>query len=184
MENDTRDTHQATPAEDSSQHGLSLSALQRRRVLLRGVGKGAAVVAAAVPVQTFAANILKTQGPPDRLCTVSGVGSVLPSSAPRIDGVCRGDSATTWRDAADTAWPFAKATQFKDIFIGDGSTKTFLELMSGMGTVRRRNYARAYLNAHAGHPTTFPYTKSEVLGMYKLTGNAKTAADNFFSLYV
>lgn len=181
MDNGTPNTPLAPPA--AAQAGPGLNALQRRRLLLRGVGKGAAVVAAAVPMQSFANSILKTQGPPERLCTVSGVGSILPSAAPQIDGVCSGKTASYWQNLDQASWPIPKTTKFKRVF-GGSNTITFQTLMAG-STSTEQTFARAYLNAKVGSvtsPPTFPYSPGEVVKFYQ--GTNRATAEAFFNTYV
>ncbi|MDQ2777975.1 MAG: hypothetical protein M3Y32_00290 [Pseudomonadota bacterium] len=161
-------------------------------MLLRGVGKGAAVVAAAVPLQTFAANILKTQdGAGARLCTLSGVGSMLPSAAPRDLGVCKGQTAGHWADS-NTAWPSAtvgnaplsRNTKFKKVFGGSDQDKLG-DIIAGTSThsgPSEQMWVRAYLNALVGYPSTFPYSASEVVSLYQ--GPNSAAALAFFTNFV
>lgn len=155
---------------------LGLTALQRRRVLLRGVGKGGAVLAAAVPLSSFA-NTLKTGAGVDgkaHLCTLSGTNSILPSSAV-TSGTCGGRNAGYWINA-DHAWKafsvngvaVSRSTLWSDVFGEVGTTnadKTFLELLDINGP--KKTWVRALLNSADGYPNTFPYSPSEVFGLYQ-----------------
>lgn len=198
MDNGThgQQPEQQAVGQDSEAHAaaaLSLGALQRRRLLLRGVGKGGAVIAAAVPMQTFAANILRTRpaNGDARLCTLSGVGSMLPSSAPRNLPECSGITAAGWADP-QKAWPvatvgatsaaFSRTTPFNAVFTASTVQTTFGDLMLPNATPGNQTWARAYLNALVGNPLSFPYSPAEVVQLY--AGSSRVAAELFFTNFV
>ncbi len=201
MDNGTQDPHQPAPATEVVGPGLSLSALQRRRMLLRGVGKGAAVVGAAVPMQTFAANILRTpggDGKPSHVCSMSG-GTFPSNRAPDVN-TCSGKSAAYWADT-NTPWPQARVTirqnpmvkqamsasawsretRFSDVF-GGTSQETLGRVLSG-SQGEHQTWVRALLNAHDGYPASFPYSPTEVVQLYQDPGK-RTAATTFFRDWV
>ncbi|MDQ2779388.1 MAG: hypothetical protein M3Y32_07515 [Pseudomonadota bacterium] len=187
-------TGQHGPQAPQNSQALGLTALQRRRLLLRGVGKGGAVLAAAVPLASFAnAPILKTD--PEKgqahLCSVSGMGSVLVSSSV-VTGICKGQTAAYWHNAP--SWPAFTArgqnvtsdTKWYMVFGGGNSGNaalTFKELLAPDFTGPKQIWVRAMLNAAAGYPASFPYDPAQVLAMYNDAPNRATA-QSFFKNWV
>ncbi len=185
--------------------------LARRRLLLRGLGKGSAVVAALVPIQSIAAIQFGPQ-----LCTVSGIQSNVGSG--RTGGTtvnCQGFNPSHFLILSN--WPGyvqgngnspgsasflvgattrTNSSRFDAVF-GSGSNTQLDNLFIGNNpsaqTLSERVWAAALLSAvkklAAGlGPTAsatlgyFPYTPTEVIDLYN--SNRKIEAEAFFKGYV
>lgn len=187
------------PRPDGSPPDIAGDALQRRRLLLRGVGKGAAVAAAVVPIQSLATGLLT-----ERLCTVSGVQSNVGSG--RTGGTtrtCEGFAPSHF--ATIENWPgysagppaiarfsvggvdYTELVTFSQLF-GGGSTDTLMNIFA-LGTqseseiwgaallsaVKKGGLAGSSAMALEGY---FPYTPSEVVALYN--SSRKAEAQEFF----
>lgn len=172
--------------------GLSVDALARRRMLLKSLGKGSAMVAAVVPLQSLANStaLLTRNG---LRCSVSGMQSGVHSKAPTSSVVCGGYSPGWWGQSDDgivprRPWPSgypamactAKFTQtgYDDPgvnFVG----KTLFKVMSdpGFSSTKTRHWICAFLNGFYQSANRFPYTGQEILDFYNLPpGNSNRAA--------
>lgn len=79
---------------------MSSGALARRKLLIKSLGKGSAVLAAAsVPIQTLATTTLVRNG---QICSVSGMQSGV-HSRPPTSNTCNGYSPGKYKDRAN--WP-------------------------------------------------------------------------------
>lgn len=184
--------------------GLSSAALARRRILLKGVGKGAAVLAATVPLQTLAGQRLITFDGQHQ-CSISGMHSGV-HSATTTAAVCGGYGPDWWGQSETIngklvpshAWPVPFKTQCKQVFKAsgylrntDGGFPTLFEVLSPADN--SRNFADtdefhwicAWLNA-LSFSFNFPYSGDEVLAFYN-QGSASPAyrdALEFFKTYM
>ena len=150
---------------------LSSAAVARRRILLKGLGKGAAVLAATAPIQTLASQSLLTF---DGLhqCTVSGMKSGVHSKTP-LDTTprCGGFSIAHWSNLNTTQWPggtVTSALKWKDVFTTSSSYKnnTLAQILqnSSSNSSTEAHWIVAWLNATQPPPgTPFPYTRDEVV---------------------
>ncbi len=77
-----------------SNESLSAAALARRRALFKGLGKGGAVLAASVPIQTLAGQRVLTNGGMHQ-CSVSGMQSGVHSADPSAI-FCEGYDCDHW----------------------------------------------------------------------------------------
>jgi|SRR6218665_3601290 len=183
---------------------LSSEAVARRRLLLRGVGSGAAAVAALTPVRALATNsgstvyvcASKTTGK-DLICTLSGVDSAAHSFGPNITKVVAGGKKVSyWGDCKNTgssktpvyapnnSWPIDYKIVAKDALPNCSaamSNKTLLEIMRANQSTEEAHWIGAYLNA-AKFPAMFPYTPQQVLDLYN--GNQRSKALTFFVTYL
>ena len=82
-----------------AQEPMSAEATARRLVLLKGLGRGAAVLAASVPIQTLATQSVLTPGGQHQ-CTVSGMHSGVHSTT-TTTLVCGGYSPGWWGQSDD-----------------------------------------------------------------------------------
>lgn len=180
---------------------LSPQALQRRSALLRGLGKGSAVIAAAVPIQTLAAPVLT-----ERLCTVSGVQSNVGSGrgTALTTTTCIGFSPTHYKIAAN--WPnvmgtpnapkFAvsgktvrKAATFASIF-GGGSGNTLMDILNDVAGTNpdEKVWVAALLNGQK-MPMNYPtqYTAAKVIQLYldntPTKGGSSTVSNDAFFFF-
>lgn len=165
------------PASAQAGRGLSEEALKRRKLLVKGLGRGAAVVAASVPIKTLAQ-------PTIRLCTVSGVQSNVGSG--RTGGTtatCKGNSPTHFQNTANwAAGSPAPTSTFASVF-GGGSGDTLIFILTNAPASAEAVWITALLNAYKnfGGPFQFPYTPAQVLAYY--TAN-NVNAFNFFVMYM
>src|SRR5437762_14094568 len=74
--------------------------MSRRRVLLKGIGKGSAILAAAAPIKTLASTPSVTAN--GQICTISGVQSGAHSRATNLP-TCAGKNTTFYSNLAN--WP-------------------------------------------------------------------------------
>lgn len=193
----------------AKEEALSTVAVARRRILLKGVGKGAAVLAATVPIQTLAGQRLLTFDRKHQ-CSVSGMQSGVHSATPSNTPVCGGYSPgwwgqTDWKQGDPgsptprRAWPtlpnsWSYATPCRSVFAYstlrniDGSLPTLFQVMSPGGQFSNSDefhWICAWLNA-LSHSFNFPYSGQEVLDFYN-AGLGTTTYDNalaFFKTYM
>lgn len=185
-DSDKLDTEQGRPA-------LDAQAAARRRLLLKSLGKGSAVVAAATPLASFAAPTMTTSG---TMCSVSGFKSALASRTPASPLPCGGFAPSHFvgmdqGQLAPRNWPLLVypgapgATgpadlQFRQVFGGTESRRMLEILDSGPSDLKL--FAAAYLNAAwagqaAGVPpgrVALPFSSAEVIAQYN--GGAYAAA--------
>ena len=164
--------------------------LERRMMLLKGLGKGSAVLAAAIPIQTLAAPaVTVTDG---RICSVSCSQSAVHSQATTA-ATCQGYSPGWWGQveknsnppSPSRAWPVLPPKHISDApFVstlqkdssksgrasnGGGGTPTLFEVASleEFSNTDLRHWLCAWLNAQ-GAPTSwnFPYTATQVIAFY------------------
>ena len=176
-------------------------AVARRRVLLRGVGKGAAVLAATVPIQTLASqSVLTVDGM--HQCTVSGMQSGVHSATPTGTPTCRGYKPS--RYGTLSFWPgyaagppphatntvgsitFNETAFFANVF-GSGSSSgnpaRLINIVTSGSPEPEQVWVTALLNAiknPAGF--NFPYTPSQVLAFY--SPDPLNPALSFFRTYM
>jgi len=175
---------------------LSSQAVARRHMLLKGLGKGAAVLAATVPIQTLAGQNLLT---PDRLhqCSVSGMHSGVHSATPAGTPVCGGFSPGYWGQIQNgqpkRTWPLlpngwtydtkCSAVFTKRVLSGD---PTLFQVMNppAYANTDERHWICAWLNA-LSQSFSFPYTGQQVLDFYYSTTPGVSAdALSFFKTYM
>lgn len=157
---------QALPSSQNASHrSTKVDPLARRRLLLSGLGKGAAVIGAAVPLQTLASSVLVCNGSSGKngLCTVSGFQSAMHSfgGGGTVTQVqARGWSAAKWgegqtfNEGPANPWPIPEDTLFRSVF-GGNSTATLYEVVQTNTT--NAHWVAAYLNGIKYYPTSFPY---------------------------
>nr|WP_315241769.1 hypothetical protein [uncultured Albidiferax sp.] len=185
----------------SNASGLAPDALARRRMLLKSLGKGSSVIAAAaIPMHTLASTgtLAKTIG--GNRCTVSGMASGIHSANPTTE-LCKGLAPS--RFASPANWPYAErigssanynvripgitafssTSAFNTVFTGAISSSSIASIMSTAQSSDEAVWITALFNAALGVSTTpnlvmnFPYTPAQVKAMY--ARNSK--ASDFFS---
>ena len=184
---------------------LSPEAASRRLIMLKGLGKGTAVVtAAALPLSTLAqgSTLLVTGtvggGAPVYRCSVSGMqSSVTSSNMPNGAIVCGGYSPEWWGEGEGgvpiRTWPIDYKASCQDLFrkctVEDSNksftSKSLFDVMRipSYSSTKTRHWIGAYLNAFVrGAPNfPFPYDPVEVMDFYKLPiGDAKR--EKFYEL--
>lgn len=185
------------PKETGQDGALSLSttALARRHLLLKGVGKGTLLAAAAIPIQTLAGTGMLTgagkNGEPAVRCSVSGMQSGIHSAAPSA-GTCGGYSPGWWgqnKDHPHKNWPgsvnpdasITTVCNRSTLKVG-GNPATLWQVMSMFPNTDEFHWVCAWLNAtvNAFH---FPYSPAEVIALYNDLSKY-AAALNFFKTYM
>jgi hypothetical protein len=184
---------------------LTSAALARRNMLLKSLGKGSVVVAAAsIPLRSLATtgtitNVGKDGAPAVR-CGISGMMSGV-HSRETFTTVCSGYSPGRYKKIEN--WPnyrpstgnainrvdgieFKKGTPFKTVFGGTNSAG-LLDIMQGDSSSDEFHWITALLNAVGGAPSSFyfPYTASQVRAFYMGSGQyTRAQALNFFKTYM
>ena len=160
-----------TPDQARASELLAGHALARRQLLLKGLSKGGAAMAAVVPIQTLAASgstILVTAD--NTLCTQSGQHSnVMSRTLTKVTctGYAPGHYVTSTTPVQTNDWPsgITSSTAFTDIFGGRDNTKllTYLKIQPGSS---QSYWIAAYFNATKAPTLPFPYTTTEVVAQY------------------
>lgn len=167
----------------------------RRYMLLKGIGRGSAILAAAVPIKTLASIPSVTAN--GQICTISGTQSAAHSQATQLP-TCGGLSPGYYMKIVH--WPYYSTSNMNPTYtVGSktfDSTTTFYTVFGGgmntgmleiMQTEPHNNaefhWIAALLNAiKAPSGYVFPYTPQEVLNLYNSA--QQTAALQFFSGYM
>lgn len=178
-----------------SSRAMSSEALARRRMLLKGLGKGSAALAVVVPIQTLAATTIIGG---TKLCTVSGVQSNVGShNATGQQSECSGYQPSHYVTLAN--WPgfsattgtatnivdgitFTETTPFSTVF-GAGVATPLLDILINSPSSDEAVWVTALLNA-ISNPVgfNFPYTPTEVRAFYSSPQAAQALA--FFQGYM
>lgn len=193
--------------EPSAAEALSHSALARRHMLLKGVGKGSAVLVATMPLQTLAGQSLLTFDGQHQ-CSVSGQHSGV-HSATTTTLTCGGYSPSWWgqkdTNGKPKNWPeplpngWTYKTKCNDVFLGctlrntdtGNSVPSLWQIMepkesSGKFTdTDEFHWVCAWLNA-IRKAFAFPYTPQQVIDYYVL-GTASPGYQDallFFKTYM
>lgn len=160
--------------------GLASDAMARRRMLLKSLGKGSSVVAAAaIPMHSLATTRTLAITGNGLRCSISGTMSAVHSHE-TITNVCVGYSPGYYKmiehwpnyksgNAINTvnSKPFDKDTLFSTIF-GGGLATGLLSIMQNSSNSDEFHWIAALLNSLPGSPASnFPYTASQVVSLYK-----------------
>ena len=168
------------PSENGSQksknnwstESFSAEATARRRVLLKGVGRGAAVLAATVPIRTLAG----------QQCTASGMNSALASLGPGGVPVCAAGFTALYWGASNSLTPPGPVHNWPSSVVPGDTCKsifgkftlttlampqpTLFQVVnaSAFAASDERHWICAWLNAKS--VPGFPYTDTKVLSFY------------------
>lgn len=148
-------------------------ALARRRALIKGLGKGSAVVAAVVPIQSFAVPAIQITHA-NTLCTLSGQMSNVLSRALTSTVFCEGYPPAHYfipsiNKELPIDWPAldASVSKFRDVFGGSDNTKLITYLIAGGN---QAYWIAAYFNAKhvelLSKSFAFPYSSAEVIAQF------------------
>jgi hypothetical protein len=160
------------PTGQGKAEAFSSAAIARRRILLNGVGKGAAVLAVTVPIQTLASQSLLTEGGAHQ-CSVSGMHSGVHSKT-TTTVTCGGFSPSYWGQSDPAtpnvpihAWPINFGRNHKAVFTRSTlpANLTMFQVMKNHSTTDEAHWISAWLNA-LNHSFNFPYTGLQVLDFY------------------
>lgn len=196
MSKNTAPSESAALDETTLTHSrLSTDALARRRMLLKSLGKGSTVIAAAViPMHTLATTVTTT----GKLCTVSGTMSGVHSQVTNKI-ICTGKSPGYYHIYSH--WPnynvvsqtatnnvgnitFTGASSFASVF-GSGSSSGMLYIMNNDQNTEYFHWIAALLNAiSSSQAQNFPYTAQQVIDLFKSAEPMHTNALNFFKNYL
>jgi hypothetical protein len=162
------DGHSSIPVAKAMSAGRVAS---RRYILLKGVGRGSAILAAAVPIKTLAS--VPSVTITGEICSVSGTQSVV-HSQPKGLPPCAGSRPAKYATLAN--WPTGRPytvngksidqnTPFNSVF-GAGSSLGMFAILN-RPVSDESHWIAALLNAiKAPASPVFPYTAPEVLGLY------------------
>lgn len=188
---------------------MSLSAIDRRRALLRGVGKGAAVLGATVPLKALATlpsgSVFTYNGTGTATqirCGISGMTSGV-HSRDITTTQCMGYSPGWWGQENNQSpgvprrtWPVPYNVPYTDKFPTEvlatinGRVPTLFEVMNlpTYSNSTTRHWIGAYLNAMGGAPSSwnFPYSGQRILNFYNGTDPTYTNAQaySFLTTYM
>lgn len=170
---------------------------ERRRLLLKGLGKGTAVVAAVSPIKSMAYTAALT-GTGGKICSISGVQSGAHSKT-TITAICGGRNVAYYQDNLPH-WPgysagppahasfsngatsFNELATFASVFGGGSSTPVF-NIVRDSPASDEAHWVVALLNANVtkvGYVA--PYSPAEVKAFYG--GSQPAAALAFFQGYM
>ena len=183
-------TENTSPTDQHQPQALSSAALARRHMLLKGLGKGSAVLAVAMPISTLAAPTIVTSN--NKLCTVSGVQSQV-SSQVTEKATCAGYAPSYYATLSN--WPnytqsptrstftvgateFTDNAKFKAIFGSGSNSSNIYNIVNSSPTADEAVWISALLNALGGK-NNFPYTALEVVAFYQ-SSEKNVAALAFF----
>ncbi len=189
----------------ADEQALSSEAVARRHLLLKGLGRGSAVLAASIPLKTLASTSVFTNpganGAPVIRCGISGMTSGV-HSKDTTTNVCSGYSPgyytqrQHWPSGLNpdalvtTVFPSCKLMVNKDgTSLGTYRVPTLLEVMNLTPRVDEFHWIAAWVNAMGGAPSSwnFPYTGAQVQAFYAGTGPGgytKAQALAFFMTYM
>lgn len=213
MPNHHHSTHVEIEAKDAQSTvtggaALSSDALARRRMLLKSLGKGTSVVAAAAAgsIHTLASGTTLNFTASGSRCTISGTISGI-HSKDTTTNTCNGKHPTVFKTTAK--WPpsnngkgaftststdtfvvgsktFGPGSTFTSVF-GSGSSSTLFTILNTSTTSSVSDEAAwitALLNAlPSSGATNFPYTPTKVLAFYTSTTESAGAL-KFFRDYM
>ena len=194
----TKATEQGEAPADAQ--ALSSEAVARRHLLLKGLGKGSAVLAASIPLKTLASTSVFTnpgaKGPQIR-CGISGMTSGI-HSKDTITNVCSGYSPGYYH--LRQHWPLGLNPDALVTIVfpsctlmvpgtapGTSRVPTLLEVMNLTPRVDEFHWIAAWVNAMGGAPSNwnFPYTGAQIQAFYAGAGPyPKAKALTFIKTYL
>jgi hypothetical protein len=160
--------------------------LARRAMILRSLGKGSVVVAAAaVPMHTFAGQSTrcKTDNTNPTHACVSGMHSAVGSLANNWP-TSKGYHCSWYKTKSN--WPYVEYCDypFKSIFGGSKTTKCY-DIVKYTPTSVECRWVTAWLNAQKCQTTfNYPYTRDEVVTMYTNSSPSRASCEEFFGNYM
>ena len=182
----------------------SAAAMARRQMLIKGLSKGSAVLAASVPLQSLAqSTVLLTNN--NLRCSVSGMQSSVHSKIPEGATICGGYSPGWWGQveigsnprSPRQVWapgnPTAICTDtFNKTGVDDPSevftNKTLFNVMDEQefANTKTRHWIGAFLNGLQQPSNSFPYSGAEILIFYNLeaTDPNRVAAYTLITTYL
>jgi hypothetical protein len=177
---------------------LSVDALMRRRLMLRGASGSAAALAALQPIgalatgQSTVLTCLNAESK-ESLCSVSGVQSAAHSFGPNITKIqAKGKTKAYWL-GCHTTWSSLTAETCKSdmavsqLFSGaNNGTETMKAILKNRADSIEADFIGAYLNGatmYSASPTStlcFPYSKAQVKGLWDAGVETRLKAQALF----
>lgn len=163
MFNKTEPSQQASPSPKNnwSNESFSAEATARRRALLKGLGRGTAVLAATVPIQTLAG----------QLCPTSGTMSAQLSQGVSTSESCpSGFSPAYWSQAnvnksqaPTNNWPdnTDQSKKYNSVFFQSHINKPMIKILTDSPDSDESHWICAWLNSKA--ISNFPYKPEKVV---------------------
>lgn len=152
---------------------FSVDATARRRALLKGLGRGAAVLTATVPIQTLAGQV----------CPSSGTMSARVSQGTAPAGNCpSGFSPAHWSESTRvrSSTPFKKwpngvdyFARYNSVFLESNNSKPMFIIMRDSVDSDERHWICALLNSY--EVPKFPYTPAKVIALSNPTYSVQYA---------
>jgi hypothetical protein len=192
----------ATDSQSTVTGGAALSsdAMARRRMLLKSLGKGSAVVAAAAAgsIHTLAGATTLTYTASGSRCSISGTISGIHSKDTGTS-TCAGKNPLFYKTKSN--WPpssndnysvdgtsitFSRTSAFNSVFGGSDTTplKSILYVVTTSSVSVEAVWVTALLNALPGSGAqNFPYTAKKVIDLYKSSAD-NPGAYTFFKDYM
>jgi hypothetical protein len=183
---DKPDQSEVLTSNSSARQGeeLDSAALARRRALFKGLGKGAAVVAATVPLQSMATGTKTVCGTQGNyvVCSCSGANSAAHSVAPSTPVAC-GQHPSKYCGSPPCTWPVTNTKKCNTVFTdcsikkAGGSQMSLMEVLGSTSTSGSPNYGaagdrntlRSWIAAWLNSQKTanrYPYSAQEVVDLY------------------
>lgn len=174
--------------------------LERRRLLVKGISKGSAVVVAGTPLQSLATSQVLTGN--KMLCTASGMQSAVRSQTTGAV-TCSGWGHTKYQTKSN--WPGYNSTTSQASFtvgtktvstlssctylsvFGTGTNSSLMSILNGAGTSAERVWLTALLNSehHRRTPSlglNFPYAPAEIFTL--MSGSQAASALTLFETHL
>ncbi len=181
----------ASPA-PSGMETLLPTAADRRRLLLKGVGRGGAILAATVPLKTLASQRLLTSDLAHQ-CTVSGIQSGVHSASPGSAQVCTGCTPSYFCKSNDGGRspcnfpPLPNGVTYKtpcsSVFRQSRVNVSLFQVLStNYASTDEQHWVCAWLNALRKDPS-FPYSSDDVMNFYNSSTQYQNAL-GFFKTYM
>jgi len=156
-----------------SNEAFSADATARRRVLFKGLGRGAAVLTATVPIQTLAGQVCPSSG------TMSA--RVSQGTAP-AENCPSGFSPAHWSESTRirSSTPYKKwpngadhLARYNSVFLESHNSKPMFNIMKDSVDSDERHWICAWLNSY--EVPKFPYTPAKVIALSNPTYSAQYA---------
>lgn len=151
------------PKNTWSNETFSTAATARRRALLKGLGRGTAVLAATVPIKTLAG----------QLCPSSGTMSAQVSQGISTSASCpTGFAPSHWSQASAknsrssiNNWPpkTDQTAKYNSIFVQSNSDKQLIKILTDQPDSDESHWICAWLNSKA--VSNFPYSADKVISL-------------------
>ena len=151
------------PKNNWSNEAFSADATARRRALLKGLGKGAAVLTATVPIQTLAGQICPSSGTPSARVSQ---GTAPAESCPSGHSTAYWSQANAQRPPTPAVrWPIGtdSSARYSSVFTASHNNKTMFSIMTDTADSDEKHWICAWLNSK--DVPKFPFSSSKVISL-------------------